>query len=273
MRPLTLGYLSIADVAPGGTILAAAKSGFSAAGIRITGRRPQDGFHHTVVGNPKAMAQIRRRLSDCGIRLSNVSTYHLYPEIHVGDLLPVIEASASLGADFIVAASYDPDRARMVDLLRLYSEAAGAAGIRIALEPVSYSAAATLAEAYDLVTSANQPNLGLMLDPLHMARAGDTPERIRQIDPRKIFYAQICDASERKPEGISLAEEAKAMRLYPGDGRLPLAEFIRALPVGLEIEAELPVVEHSHLAGDERAAIIFERVTRYFDRLEMQHPD
>lgn len=272
MQGLTLGYLSIADVPPLGVIRAAAGAGFSAAGIRITGRKPEDAFGPDIVGAAAAIAQIRDCLATCGMRLSNVSAYHLYPQIRMQDLLPVLETSAVLGARFVVAAAYDPVRPRMVDLLGRYGEAASAAGLKIALEPVSYSAASTLDEAYGLVLAANQPNLGLLLDPLHLARAGDTPASIARIDTAKIFYAQLCDASARKPEGIDLASEAKSMRLYPGEGQLPLTQFLRALPAGVEIEAEVPAREHRHLTGDERAAILYQKVSAYLQKYSSQRP-
>ena len=42
-------------------------------------------------------------------------------------------------------------------------------------------------------------------------------------------------------EGITdLALEARAMRLLPGDGELPLAEIVSALPAGLAFSVETP---------------------------------
>jgi len=267
MRVLTLGYLSIADADPVELIQAAAKAGFSAVGLRITGRRPEEDLRPEIVANPAAITRIRRCLSDCGMRLSNISTYHLYPEIRIEDLRPVVQASASMGADFMVAGCYDRERSRRADFLGRYGELAAASGMRIALEPVSYSAAASLGDAYDLVLAAQQANLGLLLDPLHLARGGDTPDRIRGIDPKRIFYAQLCDADLRRPEGMDLAEEARTMRLYPGEGSLPLAEFLRALPEGIEIEAEVPSRADRHLSADARAAILHQRVASYLERI------
>jgi sugar phosphate isomerase/epimerase len=255
--------LSIADAPPFELIHAAARAGFDSVGLRITGRRPEDAFAQPIIANPAAIKELRRALAQSSIRLSNVSAYHLYPGIGLEHLLPVVETSALLGAGTIVAVSYDQDRNRAADLLGRYCEAAAAAGLKVALETVSYSALNTLHKAYGVVRSVNLPNFGLLLDPLHLARAGDTPAGIGQIDPCKIIYAQLCDASPNKPDGVDAATEARTMRLYPGEGGLPLGEFLSALPAGVEIEVEVPARRDRHLDADQRAKILYEKASAY----------
>ena len=266
MQALTFGYLSVADLTPVEVIRAAARAGFASAGIRISGRKPGDGFLPDVIGDARAIKEIRSCLDDSGVRLASISTYHLYPNIALDDLLPVIETTAALGADYIVAASYEPDHSRMADLMGKYSRRAAEAGLKIAFETVSYSAVPTLESAVMLTDMVNEPNFGLLLDPLHIARGGSAFANIAQIDPKKIFFAQLCDASATKPDGIDLATEAKSMRLYPGEGALPLREFLSLLPAGLEIEAELPIRADRHLSGGERAGIAHKKCTAYLSQ-------
>jgi sugar phosphate isomerase/epimerase len=266
MQALTFGYLSAADLAPLEVIRAAARAGFASVGVRISGRKPGDGFLPDVIGDATATNAIRTCLGDSGMRLSSISTYHLYPDIGLNDLIPVIETAAALGAEYIVAASYEPDQSRMADLMRKYSRRAAESGIKIAFETVSYSAAPTLESACALMDAVNEPNFGLLLDPLHIARGGSTFAKIAQIDPQKIFFAQLCDASAAKPDGVDLATEAKSMRLYPGEGALPLREFLSFLPAGLEIEAELPIWADRHLSGGERAKIAHQKSAAYLSQ-------
>ena len=273
MQALTFGYLSVADLSPVEVIRAAARAGFASAGIRISGRKPGDGFLPDVIGDARATNEIRSCLGDSGVRLASISTYHLYPNIGLDDLLPVIETAAALGAEYIVAASYQPDHRRMADLMGKYSRRAAEAGLKIAFETVSYSAAPTLEAAITLMDMVNEPNFGLLLDPLHIARGGSAFSKIAQIDPKKIFFAQLCDASAAKPDGVDLATEAKSMRLYPGEGALPLREFLSLLPAGLEIEAELPVWADRHLSGEERARIAHQKSAAYLSQYANRNSD
>jgi len=80
MRTLTLGFLNCPEVPPHELVTLAADAGFESVGIRITGRRVGDPYT-PVIGNPSAIADIKARLRDTGVGLSNVSAYHLYPDV------------------------------------------------------------------------------------------------------------------------------------------------------------------------------------------------
>lgn len=239
MEKLTLGWLTLLETPPAEVVSAAAEGGFGAVGIRITGRRLTD-FHTPVVGNRAALREIRERLSDGGVRLSNTSIYHLYPEITLDQVLPAFEATAELGANTVIVTCMDPEEARWTAFAAACSERAQAFGITLALEFVPYSNARTLEQGERIVRSAGQPNFGLLVDSLHLARSGGTPAALARVDPELIVFAQLCDADGEKPVGIDLPTEARTGRLYPGEGDLPLHAFLDALPPDTEIELETP---------------------------------
>jgi sugar phosphate isomerase/epimerase len=98
---------------------------------------------------------------------------------------------------------------------------------------------------------------GILLDALHFRRFGGTLEQLRSLDPGPLSYAQLCDAPLASPNGLprprklprgqstdgtDLQLESRAMRLMPGDGELPLAEFLAALPEGMPVSVEAPVL-------------------------------
>ena len=66
-------------------------------------------------------------------------------------------------------------------------------------------------------------------------------------------------------------QEARRGRLYPGDGGLPLAAYLEALPVDREIELELPVARSSQLSPVEKAKLARVRVSAYLDALPLRH--
>jgi sugar phosphate isomerase/epimerase len=263
MGYLTLGWLTLPDVAPADVVGAAAAGGFESVGLRITGRHLTDS-DYPVVGYPAAMRDIRRRLADTGLRLSNISTYHLYPEVTLDHLAPVIDATAELGASTIVVTCMDPDEARWTAFAARCCERAAEAGVKLALEFVPYSCARDLAQARRIVRAARQPNFGLLVDPLHLARSGGGPGDLSRLEPGLIFFAQLCDAARDRPPAMDLATEARAGRLYPGDGGLPLHAFLDALPADIEIELEIPRGDQAGLAPGERARQAGEAARRFF---------
>jgi sugar phosphate isomerase/epimerase len=263
---LTLGYLTL-NAPPADTITAAAEAGFKSVGIRITGRRLADPYTQ-VVGNPEMIREIRKRVADGDIQLSNISAYHFYPDVTWDHIKGVVETTAELGAKIIVANTYIADEARFLDLFSRYCEAANTHGIRLAIEFMRYSACKTIEQAARLVEKSGHPNAGFLIDPLHLNRSGGTPEAIKKIDPKRIVFVQLCDAMLRKdnPTDQDLMAEARTARLRPGSGELPLHDFLDALPQDVEIEYEVPRPEEVNLPLRERAEIAAKAFYPYLEK-------
>jgi sugar phosphate isomerase/epimerase len=260
---LTLVYLTL-DIAPAETVAAAVDAGFSSVGIRITGRRIADPYTQ-VIGNPAVVREIRRRAEDGGVRLSNISAYHMFPDTRLSDLVPIVDTTAELGIGIIVVNGHDPDEARFTEKLAQYAQAAARADIRIALEFMAYSGVKTLAQARRIIEASGQGNIGLLHDPLHLDRSGGTPADIKG-DPTPVCFAQLCDALSVRPvDEDGLRNEARTRRLCPGEGDLPLAAYLAALPPGTEIECELPDPAHAALSAAERARRALVVTRRFLD--------
>lgn len=274
MRPiptsqLTLGYLTL-DTDPLSTVDAAGRAGFSSVGIRITGRRLADPYTE-VIGNRQAIAAIAGRAADLGVRLSNISAYHFYPDVTMAHLEPVLDTAAALGAPIVISNSYMEDQGRFFETFCAYGEMAKARGLRLAVEPMRYSQIKSLAAAKALVERAGLDNAGLMIDPLHLDRAGETSADIAKVEARRIYLAQLCDAALRPGASEDeLRQEARTARLYPGAGALPLADFLAALPEGIEIEVETPRPELRHLEPVEQARRALDAARAFLDGLEGQ---
>lgn len=261
-RPLTLGYLSLPDLAPADLIIAAASGGFSSVGLRLTGRYIGDD-HPRVIGDLPTIRTLKARLADTGLRLSNVSAFYMREDVTMAHLKPVIDVTAELGASIIVANRHDPDEARYLDNLVAYAEAAAGSEITLAIEFMPYSEIRSPAQALGIVRAAGQPNIGLLFDPLHLKRCGFEPADLRAIPPRYVSFAQICDASLIPPADIVV--EARTGRMLPGEGGLPLHDYLDALPAGVEIECEIPCARLAGLPAAERARQIHDVTTRFLD--------
>jgi sugar phosphate isomerase/epimerase len=240
LQSLTLAHLSV-GAPPADTIDAAGKAGFGAVGIRICARRPGEPFATPVLGVPGQAAALRRRAHEQGVRLSNVSAYQFYPEVEVAQMLPVIDALAELEVPIVVANGFDTDLARFADRFASYCEQAQKVGARVALEFLPYSAVRTLGAALQLVQASGAANAGLLLDALHLQRAGSAPASLRALPPERVVFAQLCDAPAQPAasDDESLLNEARHARLPPGTGDLPLHDFLDALPPQCEIEYEV----------------------------------
>lgn len=263
MGLLGIQHLTIFRATPVELVDAAAAAGFAAVGMRLTGRKPGEPYHD-IVGNRRAQAEIRKRLDDKGIIVLDATTYFLTTELSLADLDLPIEAAAALGARNVVATGYDPDESRMTAKVARYAEKLAKVGITLGLEPVSYSEVKTLAQGVRIVKAASQPNLGVVVDSLHLQRSGDTPAAIASVDPRLIIYTQLCDAPAQCPTSDEArAAEARTGRLDPGAGELPLYEFLDALPPGIDIEIEVPEKSRAHLPVAEQAKLAADAARRF----------
>jgi len=263
---LTLGFLTLgAAPDPLEVVAAAADAGFAAAGLRLSGRHPGEPWP-SVDGDPHAFERIRDAAAVRGLRVSSASGYYITPQSQPEHLRANVEAARRVGARLVVQGCFDPDLARVTRLLAGYADAAADAGVRIGLELMPMSELKNLPAALRLIADAGRSNIGLVIDTLHVARAGATAGDLRRLDPRLVYLAQICDAPAQLAPGTSLYDEAMTGRLYPGDGGLDLAGYVQALDADLEIECETPVVRDAGLPLAQRARRTAAAAAAFFGR-------
>lgn len=129
-------------------------------------------------------------------------------------------------------------------------------GLHVCLEFAIYTGVPTLAHAAHVVARSKRPNASVLVDALHFSRSGGLPAHVAQANPALFRYAQICDASPDMPgpgDTPALIREARTGRLLPGEGALPLAELVAALPDGLPLAVEAPSRATAGLPALERA--------------------
>jgi sugar phosphate isomerase/epimerase len=97
-----------------------------------------------------------------------------------------------------------------------------------------------LASALELVAQTGRANAGVLVDSMHLFRSGSDAAALSAADPAQILYAQLCDVPVVS-KFAEYADEARYERLAPGDGELPLASFIKALPADVTIGLEVPL--------------------------------
>jgi sugar phosphate isomerase/epimerase len=252
MPMVGIGHLTMLDTAPPDWVSLAHDTGFDAVGIRAAGIGPTEEEWPMRTGSPM-LAETLRRMADTGVRVLDAELVRIDPQTVVASYQPLFETAAALGASFINVMGDDPDLSRARDTFAALADAARPYGLRPAIEAIPYMQVKTLSDAAVLV---GESGGGIIIDPLHLQRSGGTPADVGSLDPGLLAYCQLCDAPLTAPhnlprprelprgqsvEGITdLALEARAVRLLPGDGELPLAEIIAALPAGLAFSVETP---------------------------------
>lgn len=159
-----------------------------------------------------------------------------------------------LEADTLVLASNihpdaSPDRGRCAEDLSRLAELARTRGIRIAYEPIGWGRwFSDYRDAWSLLQEVNHPNLGILLDVLHVAARGFPMDAIDSFDPARIFLAQLCDWPQTK---LSPFEIARHYRLFPGEGVAPVVEFVRRLEgIGYKGTYSVEIMNDRYLNDD-----------------------
>lgn len=144
------------------------------------------------------------------------------------------------------ACTRDDCQAELIDEdLRWLSTEAARHDLRVMYEPMAWSSIDNrLLPTWQRLQRLDLPNVGLVVDLFHIAARGDDASVLENIPPERIYEVQLCDMAEAvTPENMArLLDTARHHRLLPGDGILPVAEYVSVLkrqgyrgPVGIEV--------------------------------------
>lgn len=236
-----VAHLNALELAPEALIPAVARAGFRAVGLRIAPVAP-GGLCYPLPPGTDALRRVRRLLADEGVAVNEVEFITITPDIDVAAYRHMLDTGAELGATCLTVAGEDPDFARLAANFAALCDLAAPYGIRVDVEFMVWRVVGTIQQAAALVAAAARPNGAVLLDSLHLARSGGVPADIRALPAGHAVAAQICDAPALPPATeAGLIAEARENRLLPGDGALPLIDFLHALPQGCKISAEIPM--------------------------------
>ena len=248
-----MDHLTMLDVSPPELVTVAREAGFDSVSPRVTSSTPSEEPWPMNPGSPM-LEETVRRLDDTGIRVLAVEVVRIGADTKREDYEPALEAGAQLGARYVTVNSDDPDIERACETFAALTADAAPYGLRPLIEPIVYTRVSNLDEA--VYVAERSGGGGILLDTLHFQRYGGQLEQLRALDPDLLSYAQLCDAPLMPPTGLprplrlprgqstdgtDLQLESRAMRLLPGDGELPLAEFLGVLPEGTPVSVEAPV--------------------------------
>lgn len=201
--------------------------------------------HISVAGQPYQhlvdLPEIEKRLADSGVRVLDVEVFRLAPETRVVDFEPAMAQAARLRASELLVHGADPEEARLVDAFGSFCDLAARYSLAANLEPMPWVEVSTVAKALRILNGAGRSNGALLVDAIHFFRAGDAPISLTNVPASRLRYAQLCDGRPERPADMQeIIRQARADRLFPGEGGLDLPALLKALPPDLPISLEIP---------------------------------
>jgi sugar phosphate isomerase/epimerase len=253
MPDIGVAHLSALDLPPIAFARQAAVAGFSAIGLRLNPAMP-GGQAYPLRPASAELRELKQVLAGKAIAVADIEFVALLPDIHIPELQWMLEAGAELGARSLTVSGDDPHRPRLIEHFSQLCELAAPYGLRVDLEFMRWREVADLSTAVAVVQGAAKANGAILLDALHLYRSGGDAAKVAALPPGLIAAVQLCDAPRQAPPPELIIQEAREGRLAPGQGELPLAELLAALPGPVAFSVEMPAPQ---LAVGERLALAY----------------
>lgn len=261
LREIALGWLTLRSSEPLAVIEAAAAGGFGSVGLKLA---PRPGEEPVRLGEDAAFRrQVRDRLAGHGVGVFNIGSLWLDKNRDAGMFRAALETGAELGGRRAIGISLEPDPGRRTDQFGKLAALCAEYGIELAIEFFAYSSVRSLAEALEIAGSVDADNLTVLIDAVHFARSGGTARQLAAMPAERLAWFQLCDAPARHPGPERLSFEGGKDRHDPGEGGLPLAAWLGALPQGTPLEVEIPRLASRALSTRERGIEVAARVRHY----------
>ena len=253
-RLLSLAAGVCPETGPADFVSACADAGWTACGIWFDAASWTD----------TTATEVRRRLDDTGLIALDMEPIFVTPNGDHGDRL--IDAAVNVGAHNLLVVSRGVDDQRFIERFVELCDLAALHGIGCSLEFMAFMSIRDLPQAIGVLDAVDRPNAAVLVDNLHLARTGGTPDDVATLDPARLPYVQLCDAPAASPD--NLIAEALDERLTLGDGKLPIGELVAALPghTALSMEIRSAYLRSTFPDPTDRARHILSTTLAHLDR-------
>ncbi|MBL8345427.1 MAG: sugar phosphate isomerase/epimerase [Rubrivivax sp.] len=214
-----------------------------------------------LVGHPEGWQAAVREVRDSGLRVTGFQVLRDFEGLpranaqgeggHLHDYKidiarSMIEMAAALGSPVLLACSSTSvhatsDRDAIARDLRKLAMMALPFRIKVAFEGLSWGRHINdCLGAFDVVSRADCPNLGIGIDSFHSFATRTPAEALEEIDPAKIFLVQLSDFMWSEIHTVAeRIETARHFRVFPGEGvhSDEVAKLVRTLD-GLGYEGD-----------------------------------
>jgi sugar phosphate isomerase/epimerase len=243
-----------------------------AGGFRAVTLWPDDVARARSEGIP--LPEMKKRIADCDLVVEGLDPLLRWLP---GEVIPAGIAAADESEFYAIAdalgarslnlaqgfgASVEIDRA--AEALAGVCDRAREHGLLVTLEYLPWSGIRDAATALAIVERCGRTNATLMIDTWHTFR-GKGAEQLGALPGARVGNVQLNDAPAQPAE--NLVAETMEARLLPGEGAIPLVEWLRVLdrigsraPIGVEVFSKalsrLPPVEVGRRCGSAARALL-----------------
>ena len=215
--------------------------GWVGIGLSPSGRFNPHGYRDWSLRDDSALRrEMRAALADTGVRIGIVEGFAVAPEQDPHAYESDLDLVAELGGNRINVVSLDKDLPRTIEGFAVFADMASKRGLNVSAEMGSLGPIARIDAGLATVRGVDRENFNLLVDAMHWFRLGNTVSQLAAVPSGIIGYAQLCDAPWAARFETYL-EEAMFERLAPGEGELPLGEFVRCLPEDIIVSLEIPM--------------------------------
>lgn len=190
---------------------------------------------------PATTRAIRAQARDAGVELLDLEVAWIMPGAPDPWLSELVDIAAELGARNLLCVASDPDMAAATAKFQALVDRAKGTGVRVNLEFGIFTEVKTIHMARAILEAIQGEAKALLVDTLHWARSGGTAEDLAAIPREWLSYCQPCDAPAEGPDLASfdaIIDDAINRRMPLGQGGLPLAAMVDALPGDLPLAIE-----------------------------------
>ncbi|MBB5686777.1 sugar phosphate isomerase/epimerase family protein [Sphingobium boeckii] len=194
--------------------------------------------------DPQLRRDTMSALADHDVAVALAEGCFLMPSRPAASFAADLDIMASLGIGRISIVSLDSEGERAMDEVAALVHLAAERGISSAIEFLPGRALGTLADALATLAHVARPDAGIVIDMMHVFRSGETVAQLAALDPALVSHIQLCDIPLVNDE-LTYAEESLHERLIPGQGELPLAPALEALPRNVTVGLEIPMLSQA----------------------------
>jgi 4-hydroxyphenylpyruvate dioxygenase len=230
--------------------------------------------------------EVRRMIEDLGLRTITFQPFRDFEGMPAERRARVfqraerkLDVMQELGCDLLmVCSNVSPESLGGIDRasadLHELGERAAKRGLRVAFEALSWGRHIfDYRDAWEAVRRADHPSVGLVLDSFHILARKTDLGPIRSIPKDRVFLVQMADAPLLDMDYLSWSRH---YRSFPGQGDLPIDEFMRALlATGYNGLLSLEIFNDQFRAGSARSVAIdgHRSLITMLDDLRAECPD
>lgn len=274
-RKFSLAYLTIPGTDPVEQIRIARSCGYDSVSLRTIPMHLPGEPEFLLHQDADLFRAVQEALEEYGMPLLDIELARVRPDLDIEEYEPAFEAAARLGATDVLGSVWTRDRSYYTQQVGRIAEMAGQYGLSYNVEPLPWAGVRNLQEGITLVDAVGADNLYVMVDTLHIGRAGVTAEELARTDGKYFHFIHLADGPAG-PDGDPVLDNirdelmvhtAREGRLYPGEGVMDIAGFIGAMPRELPVSIELPNLKRlEELGAEGHARRCLETAKEYFQR-------